>query len=181
MLLRERPDALGLAHHPIAQPVADLLHAPAQTGLLQPPLQQEYCHAAGVREDVRNHGHALVVEDLVGLDRRRPVRDLEHHGRTDAVDVVERDHVLEGRRGENIDVQLEQRGGVELLPRVRRDLPGLALRLPDGLDVESVLGVHGTARVGHRHDAVAVAGEQRRELRARVAESLDRDRRRIGA
>ena len=54
------------------------------------PLEVRDDDAAGVREHVGDDEHAVLLEDLVGVRRRRAVRALEHDPRLDAVGVAPR-------------------------------------------------------------------------------------------
>ena len=71
------------------------------------PLEVADRHAAGVAQDVRDQEHAVVVQDLVGLGRGRPVGRLGHDLGLDPMRVALRDLVLERGRHQDLAVELQ--------------------------------------------------------------------------
>ena len=65
---------------------------------------------ACVGDDVRHHGDPSPLEDRVGVRGHGPVRRLEDELRLDAAGVLGGDLVLERRRDQHVDRQLEQLG-----------------------------------------------------------------------
>ena len=80
-------DAVERVAHLVGELAPDLVAVPEQAPEILHPLEVRDRDAAGVREDVRHDGDAALAEDLVGLDRRRPVRALDDQRRLDAVGV----------------------------------------------------------------------------------------------
>src|SRR5438067_600363 len=81
LLLGELPDTIERVAHLLREPRADLVAVPEQAPEILHPLEVGDGDAAGIREDVRQHRDAALVQDPVGLVRHRAVRALGDQAR----------------------------------------------------------------------------------------------------
>src|SRR5436190_476171 len=89
-----RPRLLEGARDDLVQPCVDLVLLPEVLLEALHPLEVRDDDAAGIREHVREHEHAVLLEDRVGGRRHRPVRALDDELRTDLVRVLLGDDLL---------------------------------------------------------------------------------------
>ena len=137
------------------------------------PLEVGNDDAAGVRKDVGQDEHALVLEEIVGRRGHRPVCALDDDLRLHLRRVLFSDHLLECARRKHVAFKQEQ-----FLVRDRvgsaeaRERPRLALVRERGLHVDPVWIVESGRRVGYGDHLRAVFGEELRQKRADVSEAL---------
>ncbi len=111
---------------------------------------------------------------LVRLRRRGAVGELRQDPGPDPLGVVGRDLALQGRRSEDVHLELQQ-GRVADVLRTRNAQHRAVLRLPgtDGLDVQALRPVDAALRIGDGHDPGAYVREQGGRRGTGVAEALD--------
>ena len=95
--------------------LVDLVLGPVVAVEVLHPLEVADGHAAGVAQDVRDHEHAVVVQDLVGLGGRRAVGGLGDDLGLDPVRVGDGDLVLERGRDQDVALGLEELGVGDVL------------------------------------------------------------------
>src|SRR5713226_3163983 len=171
------PDPVERAHHDALEFLVDLGLRPEELGEVLDPLEIRHGDAPAVREDVRDPDDPALVEDVVRLRRRWPVRALRDDLRLHARSVLRRQNALEGARRENVDFEFENLLVRDLLrPRESDYAPGLLLEYEDFLGVEPFLAEDASFRIRHGDDlrplfVVHEAGE----VHADIPEPLDRD------
>ena len=158
--------------HDLLELLVDVGLAPVVAVEVLDPLEVADGHAAGVAQDVRDHEHAALVEDLVGLGRRRAVGGLGDDLGLDPLGVAGRDLVLERGRDQDVAVDLEDLGVADVLgAREALDGPVLLLPVDDPGDVEAGRVVDARRRVGDRDDRGAFLGDQRSRRSSRRCRS----------
>ena len=160
-------------------------HRPVVSCLVLHPLEIGHRDSARVGQDVRNHHRALLVEDRVGVRRRRAVGELEDDRRLDPGRVGFGDLVLYRGGDQHVALRLQQLRVVQL-PRGAvgggaGDVSGGFLVFHHLVGIHAVGVVDGRGRVREADDAVAVVVEQARAVKRGVAESLEHDPGSVGA
>ncbi len=100
---------IGGGHFPI-EAFVDVLDVPGIHVEVLDHLEVGNRYAAGVTKEIRDDVDALFKEDIIGFRGGRPVGQLGDYLGVDVAGVLLRDDVLDGRRDQDIDVQLEQLG-----------------------------------------------------------------------
>ena len=142
-----------------AEAVVDLALLPAEVLHVLHPLEVGDHHAAGVRQDVRDHEDSLVVEHLVRERRGRAVGSLQQDLAAEPLGVVLVDHSAE--RGRYEHVALDRRAAH---PGRSARRPGT--RQPPAVGDETVRGrrARSRRRCGSRPSAFGDPDDLRAEL-----------------
>src|SRR6267378_4775234 len=132
------PDPIEGPDHDALEFLVDLGLRQEELGEVLDPLEVRHGDAPAVREDVRDPDDPALVEDVVRLGGRRPVRALRDDLGLHARRVLGRQDAFEGARREDVDLELEDLLVRDRLrPRESDDAPGLLFEHDDLLRVES--------------------------------------------
>src|SRR5918999_2326976 len=157
-----------------SQTRANLVARPEETAQVLHPLEVRDGDAAGVREDVRQHDDAALLEDAVRLDRCRTVRAFRDQLRLDTAGVLGGDLILAGREHQDAARKLEQLG-IRDGDRARIPRHGAVLGYP-GLQlgqIESLLAHYAARDVGDGDHRRAAPDQLLRGDGSHIAEPLD--------
>src|SRR5262249_9675381 len=176
VLVRGVPHAGEGARHQLLQPGDDLRLLPEV--VLQPlyPFEIGDDDAARVRQDVGDHGHAAVLEDLIRFRRRGAVGALDHDPGPDAIGVARVDLGRHRRRDQHVARLLEELrigervGAGEIDDATAFGNVGFELA-----DVDALRVPDGASEVADPGDHAAVVPKHARGHAADVAEALDHD------
>ena len=149
VLVRREETARGLLdgdEHALERRLLEALSDPPEpdVGEVLHPLEVRDGDPSGVEVDVGDHQDAALEQDSLGVERRRAVGALRDDAGPDPRGVLRGDLALQGRRDEDVAVQLEPLGRGQVAGAGESaDRARLVEMLLHGRDVEAVLPVDG--------------------------------------
>src|SRR6266436_8248349 len=121
-------------HHDLPQALVYFLAIPEEAFLVLHPLEIADRDTAGVGQDVWENGDAAPGEDLVGMRGGGAVRGFRDDAGLDGFGVVQRNHVVESRRDENVALHGKQVFVRDARSAGHADNGARALLVANGLD-----------------------------------------------
>src|SRR5215472_2446797 len=145
------------------------------------PLEVRSGYATGVGENVRNHEHLLIRQNLVGRSGGGTVRAFTNNLGLDAGGVLAANHVFDRRRYQDVASGDQQISRVRRLGTRKADNAAVVAVtiLEQRVDIDTARVVKPAVVFRDTHDLVSGIGHQLRRVEADVAKALDDDTRAV--